>query len=71
MEILELKFSMKISFEELNSRFMKAEEIISKAENKLTEIVQPEKQKEKKKRMKKTRHSEEYETALSTSMHTK
>lgn len=71
MEILELKFSMKISFEELNSRFMKAEEIISKAENKLTEIVQPEKQKEKKKRMKKTRHSEEYETVLSTSMHTK
>ena len=62
---------MKISFEELNSRFMKAEEIISKAENKLTEIVQPEKQKEKKKRMKKTRHSEEYETVLSTSMHTK
>ena len=50
---------------------MKAEEIISKAENKLTEIVQPEKQKEKKKRMKKTRHSEEYETVLSTSMHTK
>lgn len=71
MEILELKFSMKISFEELNSRLMKAEEIISKAENKLTEIVQPEKQKEKKKRMKKTRHSEEYETVLSTSMHTK
>ena len=50
MEILELKFSMKISFEELNSRLMKAEEIISKAENKLTEIVQPEKQKEKKKK---------------------
>ena len=40
---------MKISFEELKSRFMKAEEIISKAENKLTEIVQPEKHKEKKK----------------------
>ena len=70
MEILGLKFSMKTSLEELNSRLEKAEEIISKAESKLMEILQPEEQKEKK-RMKKTRHSEEYETVLSTSMHTK
>lgn len=48
MEILELKFSMKTSLEELNSRLEKAEEIISKAENKLMEIMQPEEQKEKK-----------------------
>ena len=48
MEILELKFSVKISFEGLNSRLEKAEEIISKAENKLIGIVQPEEQKEKK-----------------------
>jgi len=48
MEILELKFSMKTSLEELNSRPEKAEEIISKAENKLMEIMQPEEQKEKK-----------------------
>ena len=34
------------------------------------EILQPKEQKEKK-WMKKTRHSEEYETVLSTSMHTK
>ena len=47
---------MKTSLEELNSRLEKAEEIISKAENKLMEILQ---------------HSEEYETVLSTSMHTK
>lgn len=61
---------MKTSLEELNSRLEKAEEIISKAENKLMEILQPKEQKEKK-WMKKTRHSEEYETVLSTSMHTK
>ena len=48
MEILELKFSMKTSLEELNSRLEKAEEIISKAENKLMEILQPKEQKEKK-----------------------
>lgn len=39
---------MKTSLEELNSRPEKAEEIISKAENKLMEIMQPEEQKEKK-----------------------